>query len=632
MRTITQSIILLSVFVVCTGLTVGLTYAPCYASLCSEEFFPADTRYHIATFYGLIASIAAALLMRAHTQLWHRVSSTYITKREVPIFGKRFSIGGLLLVFWILFITLVTTAFWLNGEVDFWTARVEGLDWDTQRVKLVVTGEWISDLATCKEPANLNSCNAGIIGHHIDVILGLVLVPVGRNSLLVRVFKLSYGTLLYTHKLLAYLLILGSVAHGIAYCLFWSEYDRQPRDSPRHARFDVNNPTLTVAQAKERGPWSQGTLGTGIATALLMLVILFTALPVLRRRSYNTFYYAHVICSIVIFVGTCIHASTNFYFLLPGILLWLYDWYWRAFSGETGLSKEVDATLSPAGGAWYRIVLPALPTSETSPRNAEGDAEKLKPVQPLQTYYLNVPAISRLQNHAFTAAKVAANGDGAVLLFQKTQAGAIKRSAKAQDREWTWKLTDLIDKETSAGQTFKIKVRVEGPSIPVTKGYETSDDVVCVVGGTGLTGAYSIARWWYDHRSRETSSRFTLVWTARQGEAFQLKEWAELLQMCAACDNMDLQAHCSSKDGRLDVQALLKEQFIRSTGLAVDEEAASLQERQAWVYASGPNGLLTAASDACIDLESDLRRARKMSTASAYRVTSLNHYTADWEV
>jgi ferric-chelate reductase len=156
---------------------------------------------------------------------------------------------------------------------------------------------------------------AGIVGHHIDVILGLLLVPVGRNSLLVRVFKLSYGTLLYAHKLLAYLVILGSVVHGIAYCLFWSEYEREPSGSPRRLAFNVNNPHLTAAEARKRGAWSQGALGTGIATTLLMLVVLVTALPALRRRSYNTFYYTHIISSVVIFVGTCIHASTNFYFL-----------------------------------------------------------------------------------------------------------------------------------------------------------------------------------------------------------------------------------------------------------------------------------------------------------------------------
>jgi ferric-chelate reductase len=124
---------------------VGLTYAPCYASICSEEYFPNDTRYHIATYYGLIASIAVGLLLRAQTQIWHRISSTYVSKREIPIFDKRFSIGGLFLVFWILFVTLVTTAFWLNPEVNYWTAKVSGLAWSDARVKLVVTGALLSN-------------------------------------------------------------------------------------------------------------------------------------------------------------------------------------------------------------------------------------------------------------------------------------------------------------------------------------------------------------------------------------------------------------------------------------------------------------------------------------------------------
>jgi ferric-chelate reductase len=317
---------------------------------------------------------------------------------------------------------------------------------------------------------------------------------------------------------------------------------------------------------------------------------------------------------------------------LPGLMLWLYDLSWRAFGGESGVLKAVEATLAPAGGGWYRIILPALPDAAAHGDGQDEEVEKLLPAKPLQTYYLNIPSISKLQNHAFTAAKVAAAGDGAVLLFQKTQAGSIKRSAKAQDREWTWKLTKLIDEEASAGMAFKLKLRVEGPYTPVTKGYETADEVLCVVGGTGLTGAYSIARWWFNNRSGEASSHFTLIWTARQREAFQLQEWTELLEMCATSGNILLQAHCSSEEGRLDVQGVLRKHFSVSTKSQQGRKVEQPSTRSAWVYSSGPNGLLTAASDACIDLESEMRRARKAGGSSQYGVSSLGHYTADWEV
>lgn len=49
------------------------------------------------------------------------------------------------------------------------------------------------------------------------MLLGLVIIPVSRNSILGRVFKVHQSTLLYTHKLFAYLLFVGVVAHFIAY-------------------------------------------------------------------------------------------------------------------------------------------------------------------------------------------------------------------------------------------------------------------------------------------------------------------------------------------------------------------------------------------------------------------------------
>ena len=196
MRTTTQAIILSTVFVLCTAFTIGLTFAPCYASLCTEEFFPRDTRIHVGTYYALIASIVLALYARLYIPACGRLSSTYLTKRDVPVLNARLTVGGLSLAIWIVTVVLVTTAFWVGPEINFWKTRTALTDWADGQLPLVVTG---------------------IIGHHADMLLGLLLVPVGRNSLLVRVFGLSYGTLLYTHKLLAYTTVAAVFAHGAAY-------------------------------------------------------------------------------------------------------------------------------------------------------------------------------------------------------------------------------------------------------------------------------------------------------------------------------------------------------------------------------------------------------------------------------
>ena len=177
----------------CAGSTIGPTYAPCYASLCSEEFFPYPTRVHIAGYYALVASIGCVLFLRATSSSWHAVSTTYLTRRKVPVLQKRISVGGLALATWVLGITVATTGFWVSPELEFWKLRTEALQWADAEVRLAVTG---------------------IIGHHCDIILGLLLIPVSRTSILGRVFELHQSTLLYAHKLLAYLLVIAATAHG----------------------------------------------------------------------------------------------------------------------------------------------------------------------------------------------------------------------------------------------------------------------------------------------------------------------------------------------------------------------------------------------------------------------------------
>lgn len=96
------ALILLAVLLVaCTGFTIGLLYLPCYSSLCSEDFFLIETELHVATNFGLIGSIASFLILRAYSQWWRTLSTTYITQRPIPIFGHRLSIGGLALTVWI---------------------------------------------------------------------------------------------------------------------------------------------------------------------------------------------------------------------------------------------------------------------------------------------------------------------------------------------------------------------------------------------------------------------------------------------------------------------------------------------------------------------------------------------------
>jgi ferric-chelate reductase len=191
-----QIFTLLVILIASAGLTIGLTYAPCFASLCSESYLPYETRIHMITYYSMLASTGSLLFLRATSTKAREASQFYLVQRQVPILGKRVSLGGVALSVWLVGLILATTGFWVEPLLQYWAIRTDPLEWATAKLRLAVTG---------------------IIGHHADLLLGLVIIPVSRNSLLGRAFELHQSTLLYAHKLLAYLLFVVAFAHGVAY-------------------------------------------------------------------------------------------------------------------------------------------------------------------------------------------------------------------------------------------------------------------------------------------------------------------------------------------------------------------------------------------------------------------------------
>ena len=393
-----------------------------------------------------------------------------------------------------------------------------------------------------------------------------------------------------------------------------------------------------------------------------ILLITITALPILRRRSYNTFYYIHLIGSVLVFFLASVHASTDFYFLLPGLLLWILDWAWRLSRGDAGgLSKRVTGNIEDAGHGWYRLTLPvaAKASKELAPENSEehsiaADTEQgLDPDHPLQTYYLNIPSISKIEIHAFTAAKVGNSTSGPVFLLQRSTPWSPKRKPKKQEKEWTWKLgaaaglapavAPFEDAIQVAGRRTQFEVRVEGPYIPKEViGFQAADRIVCLVGGTGLTGAYSMALWWLNTRSAEPNARFSMIWAVRHRDTALLREWQNLEERARTVrpGKVNLRVHVSSEEGRIDVgEALRQEVFASAAGAELHEGEKQTSPtalcQSAWIYVSGPEGLLRQAEDTCVELEQEVRASRRKGTKAGdgrVEIEILEHYVAKWEV
>ncbi|KAL2678727.1 hypothetical protein Neosp_009478 [[Neocosmospora] mangrovei] len=565
--------------VVLGAATVGLTYIPCYATVCPEDYLDKETRYHLAIFYGMLLVLSFALYLRSSFRSLIALSS-HRSPAQLPLLRKYVTIGGAATTIFIAAGTLATAALWWPALWKYWGDRTDPLDWDSAKIRLTVTG---------------------VTGHYADILLGLLIIPVSRNNLVGRAFKL--------HQM---------VAHGVAYAMYALDTSGDG-DERKTEAFGTGNPTMTLKESEERGEWYSSTTYNGAAVLVVIIFITLTASAWIRRRNYNFFYYTHVVCAILIFIGASIHASTDFYLLLPGLSLWLFDWVYRLFRGEGGgLHERINATLENADNGWYRLSLPVVTRSMKSyDEIPESHAETgMSSLTPLKTYYINIPSISNLQNHAFTAAVPASSNAGPVFLFQR----AGKASKKSQ-KEWTWKVGGLVP---NPNDFTTLEVRLEGPYEPRDTMFQQASHIICVVGGTGVTGAYSLVTWWLRFRAQDPSSKFTLIWALRHREQANVNEWLQLEERAASVPNLILITHISSADGRMDPARLIRQSLTLDSTSA---DRRQTKEVTAWVYSSGPDGLIRATEAACVKLRHEIKE-----TGGKSHVKEIDWHMAKWEV
>ncbi|KAI8716350.1 Ferric oxidoreductase domain-containing protein [Fusarium sp. LHS14.1] len=582
--------------VVLGAATVGLTYIPCYATVCPEDYLDKETRYHLAIFYGMLLVLSFALYLRSSFRSLVALS-IHRSSAQLPLLRKYVTVGGVATTIFIAAGTLATAALWWPALWKYWGDRTDPLDWDSAKIRLTVTG---------------------VTGHYADILLGLLIIPVSRDNLVGRAFKLHQSTLLFAHKVVGFLFLLAVLAHGIAYAMYALDTSGDG-DEKKTEAFGTGNPTMTLKESEERGEWYSSTTYNGAAVLVVIIFITLTASAWIRRRCYNFFYYTHVFCAILIFIGASIHASTDFYLLLPGLSLWVFDWVSRLFRGEGGgLHEKVNATLENAGNGWYRLSLPVVTRSMKSyDEIPESHAETgLSSLTPLKTYYINIPSVSNLQNHAFTAAVPTSSSAGPVFLFQR----AGKASKKSQ-KEWTWKVGGLVP---NPNDFTTLEVRLEGPYEPRDTKFQQASHIICVVGGTGVTGAYSLVTWWLRFRAQDPSSKFTLIWALRHREQANVNEWLQLEERAASVPNLMLITHISSADGRMDPARLIRQSLTLDSTSA---DRRQTKEVTAWVYSSGPDGLIRATEAACVKLRHEIKE-----TGGKSHVKEIDWHMAKWEV
>lgn len=277
-----------------------------------------------------------------------------------------------------------------------------------------------------------------------SLCVALLFLPVARGSALLPLVGLTSEASVKYHVWLGNLAMVIFTAHGLCYISFWASTD----------------------QIDEMLKWAKTRMANvaGELTLLCGLAMWATALPRVRRRMFELFYYAHHLY--VPFVLFCaLHVGvTAFCFVLPGVFVFAVDRCLRFLQSRARV-RLVSARLLPSQAVELNFAKsPCLKYSPTS------------------TLFVNVPSVSRLQWHPFTVTS-SSSLEPDTLSVVVTSRGS-----------WTHKVYETVSSLPPSGG--HLGVSVEGPysAADASTRFLGYDSLVMVSGGSGITPFISVIR------------------------------------------------------------------------------------------------------------------------------------------
>jgi ferredoxin-NADP reductase len=465
-----------------------LTSAKCLVDQCTFDVDPVGNQQMqvaIGVFHAWLWGVGGVL---------YAVKLSPNAKRflSAPVCGSSVSCvtparGQVLLGLAIAGLLVFNSTFWYYTFQDFWVSSdvyIPIQNFTTMRAGYEVT----------QQTGRLN-----------EIFLGLAMLPVARNSVLDKVFDLSYVNAVAFHRIVGWFLVLSVALHGSAFAYAATQ---DPEQSYQSLMFNMYDERMAASMAAGNMSYLDWGIGMymnelGALAGMFMVLPALASLPWVRRRAYNVFYALHMLLHVSM-VFAWLHASSNFYYSMPGIGLYVIDLAAR-LAHRFGTVKVLAARQLAPGMVRVDFDVSGRPELQT--------------FKPGQFVRVCVPAVTGWEWHPFSL--VGAQGSAVASICMTTTRS---NSPAGRQPDWTAKCARaLLLGAAAAGPPGgkPVEMCVEGPfGGGVDFDCSSAGTAVFFVAGSGVTPALGML-----HREGSASPdagpdktpKRVLVWSVRVG-------------------------------------------------------------------------------------------------------------------
>lgn len=293
--------------------------------------------------------------------------------------------------------------------------------------------------------------------------------PVSRSSPLLRATGISFEQASKYHKWIAHAMLWLALLHSVGYWILWVQEGVFWKQIWKWQPLEINNLA-------------------GEIDMIVGIVIWLTSLGPVRRKSFETFIWTHQLYMIYL-LFLYMHAGDYFVVVMfPSLVLYGIDRLFRS-TQALHLVQAEGATIHTDGSV--ELVIPIAPDFV---------------YRPLDSIYINIPAISVMQWHPFTIASSPLDGRQSLKLIVKPVGW------------WTLSLQEFVAKEQP------ILMRVEGPYGQPQDFFAKYDALVLIAGGSGITPFLSMLEDLLHRcgRQQKLPLSVTIVWAVKSSATLQL--------------------------------------------------------------------------------------------------------------